>query len=49
MEENAIQINDRIILNVDISLKHVVYVKKIKLKILLQVVVKRKIFNKYYG
>ena len=40
MEEAEIQINGGINLNVDVSIKHVMYVKKIIFGILLQVVAK---------
>ena len=40
MEENVIQINGRITINVDVILKNVMYVKKIKFEILLLAVVK---------
>ena len=39
MAENVIQINDGIMTNVDVSIKNVMYVKKIIFGILLQVVV----------
>ena len=40
MEENVIQINGRITINVDVSVKSVMFVKKIIFEILLHVVVK---------
>ena len=40
MEENVIQINGGIMINVDASVKNVMYVKKIMFRILLHVVVK---------
>ena len=40
MEENAIQINDEITVNVDVSVKNAMYVKQIIFGILLHVVVK---------
>ena len=40
MEENVIQINGGITINVDVSVKNVIYVKKIIFGILLHVVVK---------
>ena len=40
MEENVIQINGRITINADVSVKIVMYVKKIMLGILLHVIVK---------
>ena len=40
MEENVIQINDGITLNVDVSVRNVMYVKNIIFGILLHVAVK---------
>ena len=40
MEENMIQINGGIMINVDVNVKNVMYVKKIMFGILLQVIVK---------
>ena len=40
MEENVIQINGGITINVDVSVKSVMYVKMIMLEILLHVIVK---------
>ena len=40
MEENVIQINGGIMINVDASVKNVMYVKKIMFRILQHVVVK---------
>ena len=40
MEENVIQINGGITINVDVSVKKVIYVKKIMFGILLHVIVK---------
>ena len=40
MVENVIQINDGITINVDVSLKHVMYVKKVTFGILLHIVAK---------
>ena len=40
IEKNAIQINGGIMINVDVSVKNVMYVKKIIFAILLHVVVK---------
>ena len=40
MEEIAIQINDDIMLNVDVSVKNIMYVKNTKFGILLRVIVK---------
>ena len=45
MEENVVQINGKITINVDMSAKSVMYVKKIMFRILLHAVV----FSKYYG
>ena len=42
MEENVIQINGGLTINVNVSLKNVIYVKKIIFGILLHVVVKMK-------
>ena len=42
MEENIIQINDGIKINVVVSVKNVIYVKKIMFEILLHVIVKIK-------
>ena len=46
MEENKILINGGIMINVNVSLENVMYVKKIMVRILLHVVAK--IFNTYY-
>ena len=40
MEENVIQINGEVMINVDVNVKNVMYVKKIIFGILLHVVVK---------
>ena len=40
MVENVIQISDGITINVDVSLKHVMYVKKVTFEILLHIVAK---------
>ena len=40
MVENVTQINDGITINVDVSLKHVMYVKKVTFGILLHIVAK---------
>ena len=40
MKENVIQINGEIMINVDVSVKNVMYVKKIMFGILLHVVIK---------
>ena len=42
MEENVIQMNDPIMINVDVSAKNVMYVKKIMFGILLHVIMKMK-------
>ena len=42
MEKNVIQINGRITVNVDVTVKNVIYVKKIMFGILLHVIVKMK-------
>ena len=44
MEENANQSNGRIMINVDVSVKNVMHVKKIMFRILLQIVVKIETF-----
>ena len=46
MEENLIQINGGITINVDVSVRNIMYVKKIMFGILLREVVK---MEKYYG
>ena len=40
MEENVIQINGGIMINVNVSVKNIMYVKKIMFGILLHVIVK---------
>ena len=40
MEQNVIQINGGIMINVDVSVKNIIYVKKIMFGILLHVIVK---------
>ena len=42
MEENVIQINGGITMNVDVSVKNIIYAKKITFGILQQVVVEMK-------
>ena len=42
MKEIVIQINGRIMMNVDLSMKNAMYVKKIMFEILLHVIVKMK-------
>ena len=49
MEENVIQINSGITINVDVSEKNIIYVKKIIFGILVHVFVEMEIFSKYYG
>ena len=51
MEENVIQINSGITINVDVSVKNVIYVKKIMLGILPKVVAEMEntVFSRYYG
>ena len=44
MEENANQNNGGIMINLDVSVKNVMYVKKIMFRILLQIVVKIETF-----
>ena len=46
MEEIVIQINDGTMINVDVSVKNVMYVKKVMFGMLLHVI--EKIFSKYY-
>ena len=48
MEKNVFQINGGIILNVDVSVKNIIYVEKIIFGNLLNVVVKMELFRKYY-
>ena len=43
MEENVIQINGGIMINVDVSVKNIIYVKKIMFGTLLHVTVKMEI------
>ena len=40
MEQNVIQLNGGITINVDVSVKNIIYVKKIMFEILLHVIVK---------
>ena len=49
MKENVIQINGGITINVDVSVKNTIYVKKIIFGILVHVLAKWKIFSNYYG
>ena len=48
-DENVTQINGGITTNVDVSVKNIIFVKKIMLGILLRVIVKMKNISKYYG
>ena len=48
MEKNVFQINGGIILNVDVSVKNIIYVEKIIFGNLLNVVVKMELFRQYY-
>ena len=43
MEENVIQINGGIMINVDVNVRNVMYVKKVMFGILLHVIVKMEI------
>ena len=43
MEENIIKINDGIMINVDVSVNNVMYVKKIMFGIIVDVIVKMEI------
>ena len=49
MGENVFQINGGITINVYVSVKNVMYVKKIICGVSLHVVVKMQIVSKYYG
>ena len=42
MEQNRNQINGEIMINVDVSVKNIIYVKKIMFEILVHVVIKMK-------
>ena len=42
MEQNRNQINGEIMINVDVSVKNIIYVKKIMFEILVPVVIKMK-------
>ena len=46
--KNVIHINGGIMINANVSAKNFMYVKKIMFEILVHVVVKTKIFSKYY-
>ena len=48
MKENVIQINGGTRINVDVSVKNIIYVKRIIFGILVHVFVKWKVFSKYY-
>ena len=48
MEENVIQINGGITIYVDVSVKNVMYMKKIIFGIIVHVVAKMEKSNKYY-
>ena len=48
MEENVIQIKSGITINVNVSVKNIIYVRNIIFGILLQVIVKMEKFSKYY-
>ena len=48
MEESVTQIKSGIIVNVEASIKNIIYVKKIIIAILLHVVVKMENIRKYY-
>ena len=48
MEENVIQIKSGITINVNMSVKNIIYVRNIIFGILLQVIVKMEKFSKYY-
>ena len=49
MEENLYEINDEIMINVDVNVKNLIYLKKIMSGILLHVIVKMEKNGKYYG
>ena len=49
IEQNLIQINGGMTINVDVSIKHIIYVKKNMFGILVHVFVKIEICSKYYG
>ena len=48
IKENVIQINGGVTINVDVSVKNVIYVKKIIFGILVNVFVKMEKISKYY-
>ena len=49
MEENLYEINDGIMINVDVNVKNLIYLKKIMFGILPHVIVKMEKIGKYYG
>ena len=49
IEKNVIQINGEITINIDVSIKNVMYVQKIIFSILLHVVVKMENIKQYNG
>ena len=49
IKENLIQINGGITIDVNVSVKNIIYIKKIIFGILVHVYVKKRIFSKYYG
>ena len=49
IEKNVIQINGEITVNIDVSIKNVMYVQKIIFSILLHVVVKMENIKEYNG
>ena len=49
IEENLYEINDGIIINVDVNVKNLIYLKKIMFGILPHVIVKMEKIGKYYG
>ena len=49
MEENMYEINDGILINVDVNVKNLIYLKKIMSGILPHVIVKMEKNGKYYG
>ena len=49
IKENLIKINGGITIDVNVSVKNIIYIKKIIFGILVHVYVKKRIFSKYYG
>ena len=49
IEENLYEINDGIMINVDVNVKNLIYLKKIMFGILQHVIVKMEKIGKYYG